>query len=203
MNTNTSLTPTYKVFLSNDGVNLNIIETTSTYDINTNKGGYGTVNPETSDVSLVSLTINTKNGDYTFTNGSGGLLENLLPDDTITNIAQIPSDQLGYVTGSQIGDQLLTLVFTSTGTFNAVTFITETTIYYGSNAQLLCCLDKARNLVDTVCCDQEDIYADAVNQLEATISAYQYAASCNDVDRANDLYAQAAQLCKFCNCSCS
>jgi len=209
MNINTSLIPKFKIFQSSDGINLNIIETTGLYDINTNQGGYGTINPDVADVSLVQLTITVANGTYTFTNDPNSvtyptILDGYLPDDASTNLLQIASSYLGQVAGTQLTDQIVTLVFTYTGTFNAVTFTAETTVYFAANAQLLCCYDKALSKASTGSCGCEnpDEFKVKVNTLSALIKAYVYAAECDDVCNAEDLLSQAQAICCEIGCNC-
>lgn len=197
--TNTDLTLKYSVTLTPDGTTLKFVETTDEYSAS-NTGGYGSVNPDTSDVTDVALEIVNQGEEYAFDDSdlTG------FPDDDASEVVSITSDMLGGDTGDQIPDGILTITFTYTGTYLSVVFTTETVIYKGIATAVECCYDKLIASVTAGTCNcesQEEAYKNVV-LLRSTIDAFYNAASCNETERAEELLSQAQQICEDCECNC-
>lgn len=202
-NVNTSLELKYKTLLSADGVSLSIVETTGVYS-NTNITGYGTTNPVVGDVTGVELEIAANDSTYVYDLSSTEIDLTVWPDNSSDEIVVIESEDIGQETGSQITDQVLTLTFSYTGTFNAVSFTAETVLYVGVAPALECCYEKLLNLIDAhdCGCDDADLYYTKAVKLRATIDAFYNAAACGDVDVAVELLSQGNFICTECGCGC-
>lgn len=197
--TNTDLTLKFSCTVTPDGTTLKFVETTDVYGAS-NTGGYGTINPEPSDITSVALEIVCQEKEYSFDDSdlTG------FPDDTATEVVNITSDMIGQDTGEQIPSGILTITFNYTGTYAGVVFTTETVIYKGIAISEECCYDKliASVTAGSCNCESQEEGMKNVVLLRATIDAFYNAAACNDTARAEELLSQAQQICNDCECNC-
>lgn len=198
MNSNTDLIVDFSACEGNSCNSIILTDTTGDYSLSANPGGFGSPNPDISEVSQVTATI-------TFADNTQVVLD-------ITDLSSGGYPVMSYlITIAQLGlsdkipDQVITITLlyagaTIQGSSIAWTSSTTKTILY--TCQTDCCFDKLMTKVqvsDCSCC--QDGYLAKVIKGRAFLDAARLAAGCGQKNKATKLLQAAQFLCNSKNCN--
>ncbi len=173
---------------------LQFTETTGIYNAISNPNGWGVSNESTSDALSAMLTIVLGNGSTyninLFATGN-------FPTSDNTFVYNIINEDIGYVTGDSIPDQIITFTYTVTTATTTYTQVVEQAFY--CNVQ--CCVNTMFLDLDFDC---SECFS---NQLEQALIAYSMlqglkaASNCGNNSQFNNILTKLNKLCSNTNCS--
>lgn len=170
-------------------------ETTGSYDAINNPNGWGSPNPLTSDATAATLDVLLANGStYTF----DLFATSNFPTTDPTKIFYIENTDLGYTTGTNILDQIITFTYTvvtSGGTF------TQTGIYsFYCNVE--CCVNSIFLDLDFDGCS--DCFTNSMEQALkafAMLEGLKAASNCGNSTQFTNILTQLNKICSTSNCA--
>ncbi len=178
---------------------LNFSELTGIYNATSNPGGYGSPNVTIDDVTGAILTVILGDGtSYNidiFTDS-----EEQFPTSDTTDVFTIPNEDIGYITGDKIPDQLITFIYTITFDDGTTSSSTITKLF---SCQTKCCVLSMLKKID-FCCD--DCSSTAMNnfiQAWVLYNAMLASAGCADSEEINKQLSILNKICGSSGCGCS
>lgn len=181
-----ALTISPRITLNTNCQSFVLVDLTGSYDVTSNPGGWGTPNPETTDLSAVSLTItDNQNINSTTYNVPAADVASILSSGlTIT------ADDIYGTTSFTDGAYTIVVTYTVDGTDY------ESTIYKGWFCQAICCVRSMGAGLNIKSCDSKDIatWNFAMNLLA---SAY-WATCCGKYDEYQTIIDYVNELCDGC-----
>ena len=192
-----SLRPSISLCSAENCKSLNLFDGTGDYNANTNSGGYGIINPDMSDVEIVSIVITLPDGTvYTDTTAVGNVPE------TGTPVLSVTGEDLGFGVDSYIADG----IYTVTNTIHDNTVPPLGALEYSATAtflitcQLQACLDAKLVDIKTADCNCEDTNIDRLFRAYLILYGAQTSAFCGKIDSAQKKIDTLKDFCNFSEC---
>jgi len=184
----------YSGVFTGDCQNLVLTDITGDYS-SINQTGYGTPNPERSDILVTALLITLPNGTQVQVPplwSPGPLtLPTTQPTVTIINCST-----LGYSSGLPEGIYTILITESTQGADY------QTTLSVLNTCTSQCCLDKTLSELELEDCHCDSKKLDVLNKMYYYLLAAQNAANCNQFNKASQLLKVVQFLCKQKKCNC-
>ncbi len=175
----------------NDCTSFVLTDETGSYSALTNPGGFGTPNPNVSDILTCTVDITLPDG--TILTGLSCILPSLGTE------TEFDSTDLGL--SGDLPEGVYKLNYMMTDTNGYFYTIQKSTLFYCSTQ---CCLDKAIADIElnTECTDCNTKKIDTVDMINTLLLAAVYAAECNKPKKAQKLLDNAKFICTQRKCNC-
>jgi hypothetical protein len=167
-----ALIPTINITQADNGSYITLYDTTGIYDVSTNPGGYGTPNPEDTDVTAATLELQIMGSDGTFTTVYGPTsvyTAGVFPTDDVTNSIDISED---------LDDGYYKAIYVVTA--SAVDY--TATEYFTFYSDARCCFKKKALAVENCPCNCDDKKMALIEMHIALLAIETAAADENSVD---------------------
>ncbi len=173
---------------------LSFTETTGIYNAESNIGGWGSPNETTNDAISAILTVELGDGSSydidLFATGD-------FPTTDTTFVYNIVNEDIGYVTGDSIPDQIVTFTYTVITATSTYTQVVQQAFY----CQVECCVNTMFVDLDFNCSDCFTHSLDEALKSYAMLQGLIMSANCGNSSNFNNILTQLNKLCSGSNCS--
>lgn len=194
----------FDVTEQNDSKKFFFTDETGAYNASTNTGGYGgSVNPDTTDVTTVTISLTLPDGTTFLPTGatydvdpSGSLPST---DDTVE--FEITPTDIGLAASDKMPDGIYEIAYEVTGTFNSVAFTESVSKYIIFVGQVECCLDGLLEDLDPGDCGCDSKKKDIAVEAYTWLLAAKHAASCAQINNASKIMQYLDRICENSGCN--